>query len=496
MAWGSPTIAGAVALAVTLGLFVAVSSRYVRARLRFSIGLLLAFLLLEVAVTQGFGDVELMSALARLVFVLAVINLGISILANPWRANRPSERFPAIVQDVTLIGLFTVVATVLMKEQLLTTSAVGAVVVGFALQDTLGNLFSGLAIQIEKPFRVGHWIAVGDREGQVQEITWRATKLLTKAGQFLVVPNGIISKEAILNYSEPTVPTRLMVEVGVSYSTPPNQAKAAVNEALSQSPIVLVSPPVAVMLHDFGASAMTYHVWFWIADYAQELEARDQVRTNIWYTFRRKNIEIPYPIQVEYSRDEMPQRSEGDVMTSAAQLGAIDLFSTLPLESRLALSRTGQEHIFAAGEAIVRQGDTGHSMYVLLSGSARVVIEPAGAEVARLAPGGFFGEMSMLTGDPRTATVRLGRCAGAGNVGGPLSRSGAGAAGAGRAHQHRGLSASGRTRRSACGGRRDRSGDDGAANAVSTNSGVFAFAVTSGESPRSLRHRLAFTRKR
>jgi len=93
-------------------------------------------------------------------------------------------------------------------------------------------------------------------------------------------------------------------------------------------------------------------------------------------------------------------------MTSAAQLGVIDLFSTLPMESRLALSRTGQEHIFAAGEAIVRQGDTGHSMYVLLSGSARVVIEPAGAEVARLAPGGFFGEMSMLTGDPRTATVR------------------------------------------------------------------------------------------
>ena len=82
-----------------------------------------------------------------------------------------------------------------MKEQLLTTSAVGAVVVGFALQDTLGNLFAGLAIQIEKPFRVGHWISVAGAEGQVQEITWRATKLRTKAGQFLIVPNGMMSKE-------------------------------------------------------------------------------------------------------------------------------------------------------------------------------------------------------------------------------------------------------------------------------------------------------------
>ena len=97
------------------------------------------------------------------------------------------------------------IATVLLREQLLTTSAVGAVVVGFALQDTLGNLFAGLAIQIEKPFRVGHWIQVGDREGQVQEITWRATKLRTKDGQFLIVPNSVISKEPILNYSEPTI---------------------------------------------------------------------------------------------------------------------------------------------------------------------------------------------------------------------------------------------------------------------------------------------------
>ena len=128
-------------------------------------------------------------------------------------------------------ALFTIVATLLMKEQLLTTSAVGAVVVGFALQDTLGNLFAGLAIQIEKPFRVGHWISVAGSEGQVQEITWRATKLRTKAGQFLIVPNGTMSKEAILNYSEPTIPTRLEVDIGASYDAPPNVVKEGIAEA-------------------------------------------------------------------------------------------------------------------------------------------------------------------------------------------------------------------------------------------------------------------------
>ena len=221
--------------AVTLALLVAIRSRFIRGAAAV-LGLAAARLRRRSrsAILQPLGDVELLRALARLVFVLAVINLVISVLVNPWRGDRPSDRFPAIVQDVALIGLFTIVATVLMNEQLLTTSAVGAVVVGFALQDTLGNLFAGLAIQIEKPFRVGHWIAIGDREGQVQEITWRATKLRTKAGQFLIVPNGIMSKEAILNYSEPTIPTRLEIEVGASYLTPPNEVKAAIAEALGQ----------------------------------------------------------------------------------------------------------------------------------------------------------------------------------------------------------------------------------------------------------------------
>lgn len=399
-------IAGVVTLVITLALYAALPSKYLRGRLRFSLWLLLGFVALQLAVAQGVGDQDILAGLARLTFVLATINLALSLVVNPWRGDRASERFPGIAQDVTIIGLFTVVATVLMREQLLTTSAVGAVVVGFALQDTLGNLFAGLAIQIEKPFRVGHWIGVGDKEGQVNEVTWRATKLLTKEGQFLIVPNGTIAKEAILNYSEPTAPTRLWIDVGTSYATPPNEVKAAIQEALSDCPLVLPSPPPLPLLHDFGASALTFRVWFWVADYGNQLEAYDQVRCQIWYTFRRLNIEIPWPIQIEYSREETPLRSEADVVAAAERLGSVDLFATLGVDARLTLSRTGQEHIFAEGEAIVRQGAPGSSMFVVLSGGVRVTIEPSGNEVATIEPGGFFGEMSMLTGEPRTATVR------------------------------------------------------------------------------------------
>jgi CRP-like cAMP-binding protein len=350
--------------------------------------------------------VALLSAIARLALVLAIVNGTVALLVNPWKDDRPSDRFPAIVQDFAVLVIFIIIGTLLLREQLLTTSAVGAVVVGFALQDTLGNLFAGLAIQIEKPFRVGHWIQVADREGQVQEITWRATKLRTKDGEFLIVPNSIVSKDPVLNYSEPTIANSVSIEVGASYLTPPNEVKAAILEAVANAPLAIRAPQPTVLIKGFGDSAINYTAYFWVNDYGMEREARDQVRTNIWYEFRRRNIEIPWPIQIEYSREEQPARTEQHVAAAAAQLAGVDLFAGLDLNARQALAQSASELLFAAGEPIVRQGAGGDSMFVVMRGRVRVVLEPSEQEVAIIPAGGFFGEMSMLTGEARTATVR------------------------------------------------------------------------------------------
>src|SRR5690606_12360501 len=125
-------------------------------------------------------------------------------------------------------------------------------------------------------------------------------------------------------------------------------------------------------LHNFGGSTLDFKVRFWIADYGTELNARDQVRTHLWYEFRRANIEIPWPIQIEYSREEQPVRTDAHVADAANLLAGVELFATLPPDRRLALARAAADHLFADDETIVRQGDEGGSMFVVLGGAVRV----------------------------------------------------------------------------------------------------------------------------
>jgi small-conductance mechanosensitive channel/CRP-like cAMP-binding protein len=382
-------------------------NRLVRRKLLLTLMLAAAYVAVVLALAWYPAGDELrarVSSLSQLAMVLAVTNLLVVVAINPLREDRVPERFPTIVQDTLIIVLFAIAATGVMPEKFLTTSAVGAVVIGFALQDTLGNMFAGLALQVEKPFRVGHWVAVGNFEGMVTEVTWRATKLRTKAGNQVVLPNAFISKEAIINYSEPSAPTRIEIVVGVSYDVPPARVKAAIQEAVDNAPLVLASPPAEVLVDDFASSSMNYRVRFWIEDFARDTAARDQVRSAVYYSLRRHNYEIPFPMQVEIHREPHAEPAADRLERLEHALSSVDLFSTLPEPPRLGLAGRADERLFGPGDAIVRQGAGGSSMFVIADGSARVV-EASGRELATLGPGKYFGEMSMLTGQPRSATV-------------------------------------------------------------------------------------------
>jgi small-conductance mechanosensitive channel/CRP-like cAMP-binding protein len=411
-------VMGAAALAAALAIQSLTVNRMVRRKLRLSVALLSAYVLVNLVLAVISPDPALLTsdptlftvtdedlhAIERLAIAAAVINMLVVSLVNPLYADRVPERFPTIVQDFLVIGLVLLAGTFL-SDKLIATSAVSAVVVGFALQDTLGNAFAGLAIQSEAPFHVGNWIRVGDFEGRVAEVTWRATKLRTKSGNFVVVPNNTVAGHAIVNFTEPVGPTRLEVEVGAGYLHPPNQVIAVILDAMRHVPRVLESPAPDALLRDFAGSAITYRARFWVADYEFDDEAKDEVRTAIFYAFNREEIEMPYPIEVGYRR-EWP---EPDAATKHAErerlVSSVDLFAGLDDEQRRAIAARAVMRTFGSGEAVVREGEPGHSMFIVCSGAVVVQLGAERADVATIGAGGYFGEMSLLTGEPRTATV-------------------------------------------------------------------------------------------
>ncbi len=403
-------IAGIAFLLTSLGLRQATINRHIRGRLLLSASLFAAFTLVAAALywLPATGDTretfEALRALNPLLIAFAIINLIVALSINPWQIDRIPERFPNIVQDTFVIALFALVATLILRDRVLATTAVGAVVIGLALQDTLGNLFAGLAIQIEKPFRVGDWVTIGGQDGLVSEITWRATKMRTKAGNFVVVPNSVLAKDTITNYCEPTRSLRLQVEVGASYEVPPNVVKAVIREALQNAPEFVHERAPEVLLGDFGNSSIVYRVRFWVSDFEADERAKDLVRSLIYYAFKRANITIPYPIQVEMSPEEggvVPVRGT----VNADALAPVSLFSSLDAEERAALLAVARLVQYAAHEAIVRQGQAAKSLFIIVRGEASVTLSGTDGAVATLRAGDVFGEMSLLTGEARTATV-------------------------------------------------------------------------------------------
>lgn len=400
-------IAGVALLVATLALLFAVRNPALRRRLRLTLGVSAAavaahLVLVGTVVPEGYaGNIF---SVEKLLLTLGAIQVVITLLFHSF-SDHATERAPGIVQGALIISVFLLVVTLAFPEQLLAASAVGAVVVGFALQDTLGNFFAGLALQIDRPFKPGHWIEVGPFQGRVTDITWRATKIQTKTGNLVIVPNNIVGKEAITNYSEPGAPTRLCVEVGTGYEIPPNLVRDAILAAMSGCSRVLSAPAPDVVLVEFGASALNFRARFWVQEFEHDEKARDQVRTAIYYEFRRRNIEIPWPIQIEYGRTEVPKDLGAEQQRFTAQIATVPIFAALGPEVHSALAAAAREQLFARDEIIVKEGEPGGSMFLVTDGTVVISVGPDRREVAVTESGGYFGEMSLLTGDARSATV-------------------------------------------------------------------------------------------
>jgi CRP-like cAMP-binding protein len=291
----------------------------------------------------------------------------------------------------------------------LATSAVLSVVIGLALQDTLGNLFSGLALHLEKSVQVGDMIRSGDIFGTVEQLSWRAMKIRTMEGNVLLIPNSIASRERLEVFPRPGRPIARTLQVGLEYDQPPAPARGALEAAAKDLPGIASYPEPTAYLKSFDDFAVSYELRYWLEDYAKFLEFDSQVRERVWYRLDRENIKIAYPLirQHQYAAGRLPVPERRPAIEAA--IASVDLFTLLSEEARGRLADGASERRFAAGETIVREGDRGSSMFIVESGRLGVSAHGAVGQSQKLAvlePGSAFGEVSLLTGDPRTATVR------------------------------------------------------------------------------------------
>jgi small-conductance mechanosensitive channel/CRP-like cAMP-binding protein len=365
------------------------------------------------------GEMEapgnLLRLAAMLAFVCGVIGLvGLvlfELVLPPLRVDVPS-----IVRDVIqlLVAALAILACLRIAGfdvlPLLTTSAVLTAIIGLALQATIANLFGGLALQLDRTLVQGDWIETGTHSGRIVEIGWRSTRLITRDGDTLFLPNSQLVSGEVLNLSRPTGAHRAEVRVSVHERYAPMTVRQTFVNAIRDLPGVLPYPPPDCLVSELGDQAIVYTVRYWISEFERDGSIASDVRTRLWYAGRRAGLDtVPHLYGLAVAAAEGDERASVPSDTPAARvalLRAAELFAPLDDAACECLARHMRRLEFTTGEPIVQQGADGDALYVVQHGriGVRVQVDGSVADVATLGPGDIFGEMSALTGAPRAAT--------------------------------------------------------------------------------------------
>ncbi len=280
-------------------------------------------------------------------------------------------------------------------------------VIGFALQDTLKRFFAG--IMLGKLVRVGDWVRLAGQVGRVVKVDLGHVTILTPTDDLVMIPNNLVAQQEILNYNKPTPRHARTVLVDASYATPPLQVQTVLVETAKAVPGVLHEPAPQAFVAAYKDSSIQYRLTFWGKDYGYAGVIEGQVLSYIWYAFQRHSIEIPFPqrtIHITKAEDEHQVMAAKRERILGA-LSRIDFLSVLSPEELETVAQQAAVRVYLPGEAVVRQGDAGAEFFIILEGTADVRRGEGGkvATVATLHPMQFFGEMSLLTGEPRSATI-------------------------------------------------------------------------------------------
>lgn len=359
---------------------------------------------------------HILKIIVWMALVVSIIRfLSFLIFSTVLRHSTQSE-ISSLLRTVISIIIYIVSFFIIFQSQypgvqlapLFTGSTIIGIVVGLALQDTLGNLFSGIALQADQPFQVGDVIAISNRgSGVVEAVSWRGVKIRTFQNKLLVMSNSVMGKETIEVAPRDNLNARV-VFFSTIYTDSPAKTIVAVREAVRQIDNVSQKIRPVVRIRNLGESGIDWEVKYWAEDYAKHNDTDALIRQRIWYVFNREHIEFSFPTRTVHMEPKLPEITIEEALDAATEhLNNVSIFSPLSDEEIEKLAQESTRRVYAPGEAIVRKGQEGNSMFVVLRGVVNVQLpQNDGVKtINTLRENDYFGEMSLLTGMPRSATV-------------------------------------------------------------------------------------------
>ncbi|MCP4899113.1 MAG: mechanosensitive ion channel [bacterium] len=314
---------------------------------------------------------------------------------------------PRLARDVIALFAYLVIGAIVLQEAgikvgpLLATSAVLTVIIGLALQETLGTLLAGLTLAWEQRLTTGSWVELDEVMGKIEELGWRSLVLRTRLGERIVIPNSTVARSRLRLFGDGSEPVAVPVRLGVAYGVAPDRVKDILTSVCADLPHVLERPAPLILTAQFADSAVVYECRPWTRTPWLAPEIHDTILTRSHAALRRAEMEIPFPQRTLHLATP---RADDRPTQSIEALARCELFSDLAPDALNDLSERSSWLRFAPGEAIVTEGDASTALFVLADGTAEVV--HGEDTVGTLSSGDVFGEIAFLTNTPRTATVR------------------------------------------------------------------------------------------
>jgi small-conductance mechanosensitive channel/CRP-like cAMP-binding protein len=339
-------------------------------------------------------------------FVVGFVHAFVIVERRPHEGKLLRDLLAGLVYLAAALAIIAYVLD-LPIQGLLATSGVVAIILGLALQSTLGDVFSGIVLNFSQPYRPGDWISLeGGTDGRVIEMNWRATHVLTGRRDLAIVPNSTIAKSKIVNVSSPSGMHGTAITVQLATQTSPSTAIETLEHAILNCRLIVSSPSPVVAVKTVNAAYTEFELTFFVEELASTTGAQNELFDLVFRHLTAAGIELASPQGAPYSPEKAPH-PEGSESPTETVLGLVAIFAALSRSERAAIAAKLQQHSYDRGDILLEPGKVLQSLFIIGSGVVSFTHKDieAETELLRLGPGDHYGEIGLLTGDPSTVTI-------------------------------------------------------------------------------------------